>query len=188
MKSLLLSVCLLLSLGANAQGWKNPLPLDSATHLVAYSGVVEVPGASKAELYSRAREWFATSFGSAKAVLEMDDREAGKLIGNTNSDFTIHYGGILGEAPVRLWRTIRVEVKEGKYRYALSNFATSGYYYAQSDARPVEEWFKASRILYNKDGSPKPSTASVVAGVQQSAEGQAASLKAAMTKATAKGW
>lgn len=188
MKSLLLLICLLLSLGSHAQGWKNPLPMDSATHLVAYAGVVEVPGASQAELYSRAREWFATSFGSAKSVLEMDDRESGKLIGDANSMFTIHYGGLLGDAPCRLWRTIRVEVKDGRFRYAFTGFATSGYEGTQQQASPLENWFKPTKYTYSKDGTPKQAVASVIASVKEDAEAQAASLKAAMTKTTAKGW
>ena len=55
MKTALLALCLLSGIAAHGQTWKSPLPLDSATHKVTHSGVVEVPGASKAELYSRAR-------------------------------------------------------------------------------------------------------------------------------------
>jgi hypothetical protein len=168
--------------------WRNPLLIDSATHRVAYTGVVEVAGTSKAELYSRAREWFAASFVSAKAVLEMDDREAGKLVGNASSQFIVDFGGILGQSPITLWRRIRVEVKEGKYRYSLTDFATTSASGRQVDANNVETWFKPGAASFNKDGTPKRAPASVISGVQKSALGQAASLKEAMTKGVGKDW
>jgi opacity protein-like surface antigen len=187
MKKLLLAALLLAALSsqANAQSWKNPLPLDSATHRVVYTGVVAVPGATKDELYSRAREWFATNFGSAKAVLEMDDREAGKLIGNANSQFMLVFGGILASTPMRLWRTIRVELKDGKYRYTLANFDMGSPTSGQAAARPVESWFDKP-AEFAKDGTPKKVTASVIDAIQASGESQVASLQAAMTKKASK--
>ena len=188
-KLFLLLACYCLSFKVAGQTvWKNPLPVDSVTHRVSYSGVVEVPGATKAELYSRAREWFANTFGSSKAVLEMDDRESGKLIGNANAETSIDYGGILGTAPTRLWRTIRVEIKEGRYRYTFTNFDMGALSGLQAEAHPIEAWFKPSSLIYNKDGSPKRAAASIFKGVQQSGESQVSSLHEAMTKSAGKAW
>ena len=83
----------LLACGLQAAGQVSPLPIDSLTHKVTYQGVVQVPGVTQAEMYSRAREWFAVTFGSAKAVLEMDDRTAGKLIGRENGGFLQRFLG-----------------------------------------------------------------------------------------------
>ena len=54
------------------------LPIDSTTHLITYSEVVKVDG-NKDELYSRAREWFAKTYNSAKNVIQMDDKD--KIVG-----------------------------------------------------------------------------------------------------------
>ena len=172
-----LLLCALLACGLQAAAQVSPLPVDSITHKVTYQGVVQVPGASQAELYSRAREWFATTFGSAKAVLEMDDREAGKLIGNANG---IYYQRFMRkDVETTLWRTINVQVKEGRFRYQITNFAT-GIGVSQDKAYPVELGFIPAS--YDKSGNLKPYMASMYDGVRKSAEAQVASLRDAMTK------
>ena len=118
MKILLL--LLLLAPCLRAAGQASPLPVDSTTRKVTYQGIVQVPGVSQAELYSRAREWFATSFGSAKAVLEMDDRVVSKMVGRYYATFGFSAG--LSATPWHLWRTVTVEVKDGRYRYSFTRF------------------------------------------------------------------
>jgi hypothetical protein len=184
MKKLLLALALLGASPVAAQTWHNPLPMDSTTHRVTYTGVVQVPGATKAELYSRAREWFADNFNSSKAVLEMDDREAGKLIGNATAEFD--FAGSIGKPlPTAMWRKIKVELKDGKYRYTVTDFAFGGGV-TQGDSNPVERWFKPSGFTFNKDGTPKKMVASVVSGVETTATSEVSSLRAAMTKSASK--
>lgn len=80
-----------------------------------YSEVVDVPGKNSDQLYSSAREWFADSFNSANDVLQMDDPVAGKLIGKGTFELTIGY---------IIWRpnfTIKIFVKDGKYKYEISD-------------------------------------------------------------------
>lgn len=57
------------------------LPIDSATNSISYNEVVKAEGLSKDNLYVKAREWFAVTAGSAQAVIQMDDKAAGKIIG-----------------------------------------------------------------------------------------------------------
>jgi hypothetical protein len=44
--------------------------------------VVDVPGVTADELYTRARSWFATTFVSANAVLQLQDAANHVLIGH----------------------------------------------------------------------------------------------------------
>src|ERR1700754_3807169 len=77
------------------------LPIDSVTKQITYKAIVEVPGISANDIYSRAREWFATAFKSANSVLQMDDKISGKLIGK--GVFTHNYiikGGFGVSAPM----------------------------------------------------------------------------------------
>src|SRR5687768_10177439 len=70
---------------------KYTLPLDSVTNRVTFSEVVKIENATKDELFTRAREWFAKTFVSAQNVLQMDDRVSGKLIGKGSYGHNTHY-------------------------------------------------------------------------------------------------
>src|SRR6266496_2496034 len=59
-------------------------PVDTVTGEIKFTEVVYVDSISKLLLYSRAREWFTKAFKSSKAVLDLDDKENGKLIGKGN--------------------------------------------------------------------------------------------------------
>lgn len=61
------------------------LPFDETTHQIAYQGVVEVPGVTKDQLYIRAHEWIAKAYRSANDVIQMQDKEAGRLVGKGSS-------------------------------------------------------------------------------------------------------
>ena len=172
-----------------AVGQTMPLPTDSATQKITYQGVVQVPGVSQLELYSRAREWFAATFGSSKAVLEMDDRESGKLIGRAYAQFEFS-GGFGPTLPWAMWRTIKVEMKEGRYRYTVTNFVL-GHSTTSLDSspptQPIEAWFagleKGKKPLGKMSARMQ---ASVTEGIRLTSEQEVLSLHSVMTKPVAK--
>jgi len=101
------------------------LPIDSATKQITYKAIVEVPGVTAADIYSRSREWFATAFKSANSVLQMDDKAAGKLIGKGvfMHSYLIKAGfGVTAPMSYTIGFTINVTVKEGKYRVIITDF------------------------------------------------------------------
>jgi hypothetical protein len=58
------------------------LPVDSSTNKITYSEVVYVDSlADKQELFSRTREWFAKTYNSSNNVIQMEDKENGKIVG-----------------------------------------------------------------------------------------------------------
>lgn len=118
----LIALFALVSLCASAQ---TRLPMDSATKQYSYSEVVIVDSTSKDELYLRAKEWFANSFKSANDVLQMDDKEAGKLIGKGNTD--IHVKSVGLTVPVMLKFTVKVTAKDNRYRYEITNLIYRNY-------------------------------------------------------------
>jgi hypothetical protein len=93
------------------------LPVDSETHLVAYTGVVEAPGATQAQLYDRAYEWVVKNYGSAQRVIQMQDKESGKIIvkGRTSAYFKGHDFGWITH-------TLNLYLKDGKYKYDITDF------------------------------------------------------------------
>jgi ribosomal protein L15 len=106
-----------ISLFSNAQ------TIDSDTRLITYSEVVEVPTTSKSELYVRASTWFSRTFKSAKAVIQLEDKEAGKLIGKGNIPVVIKVP-IIGKTDAgAVAATITVICKDGKYKYIIDNLS-----------------------------------------------------------------
>lgn len=110
----------------SVSAFSQKLPVDSETQKVAFSEVVEVPGVNKNELYGRALTWFAKTYGSSKSVLEIQDKDGGKLFGKGLTDVTFKnppmgsmYGGTVSY-------TISVIVKDGKYKYSITDFNHSG--------------------------------------------------------------
>lgn len=90
------------------------LPIDSTTHLITYTEIIPVSG-TQDELYSKAREWFASTYNSAQNVIQMDSKE--DIIGKALMQ--VYYKGF----PYGyIHYTISIYFKDGKYKYVVSNF------------------------------------------------------------------
>jgi len=128
MKKLLLFI-LILPLLANAQ---EGYPIDSVTNQITYKETISIAG-QKNVLYRKAKEWFVNSFNSGKDVIQLDDASTGKLIGK--SFFIVNTlerdaSGDLVHYDNSVWFTITINVKDGKYRYIISDFIVE-YHYKQ---------------------------------------------------------
>lgn len=117
MKELILVFTLVLG---NLILYSQDLPIDANTKRITFTEVVYVDDTTttKDQLYSIAREWFAKTFNSANDVLQMDDRQAGKLIGKSN--FEINRTAYLTDSRVEF--TISVYLKDGQYKYEITGF------------------------------------------------------------------
>lgn len=104
------------------------LPIDPVTKLITYQGVVEVPGVSKADLYTRAYAWVAKAYRSANDVVQMNDKEAGQLVAKGNMRVTARALGMDMDAGI-IRHTLSIYVKDGKYKYVLTNLT-------HEDSRP----------------------------------------------------
>lgn len=96
------------------------LPIDKKTGTITFTDVVYVDDSTttKDQLYSSAREWFARTFKSSQSVLQMDDKESGKLIGKGN--LPIKGGMYLADGRVDF--TISIYLKDGRYKYVITDF------------------------------------------------------------------
>ena len=195
MKKLLL-LALLTSFTARAQTAPPLFPIDATTSRVTFEGVVPTEGISKADLYSRARAWFAKTFTSADAVLQLEDAGAGKLIGKGFTDIHVSTGYY---SPVRtkLWFTMQVEVKDGRYRYEITDLAF-GYYpgtqvtkivgYNPAVKVPADEALTSTGgEAVKKGGEVRQAWASTRQETAQAVAGLAESLRKQMAT-TAKEW
>jgi hypothetical protein len=116
----LLLLLLSLSFGVRAQALRPkaalPFPVDSLSGKIRYLAVVPAPGVSQAELYRRARNWFVSRFPDYPHVVSVDDPAGGELAGT--------YATVMQKLTnsYEVWRTLRVYVKEGRYRYEITDF------------------------------------------------------------------
>lgn len=83
---------------------------------VEYESIVELTG-TKDDLYTKAKQAIVELFFDAKSVIQMDDKDAGKLIGKGTVFCPIKVLGVSSGVYTRY--TISVEVKDGKYRLRL---------------------------------------------------------------------
>jgi hypothetical protein len=194
MKNILATLTLLFAVtSAQAQlklpklhGWVNPLPIDSSTQKVSYRAVVQVPGATQAVLYARAKKWFATAPGPTKIVLDTDDPVAGKLSGKTSELVMQNFLGANVQVP--LWRTITVQVKPGRFRYQITNFSLDNGK-GLTPVTPIENYLSPNELTFDSNGYPKPVLQSAIDAIQRSGHQQATAIRQAVSgKAADDNW
>lgn len=118
-KVVLLSLGLFISLFLYCQ--------DRISPALAFTEVVQVDSIlSSKELYQRARSWFAESYRSAQDVIQMDDKENGKIIGKGSIKYNSNV--FIASEGTRGWirYTISIQVKDGRYRYEITDFYHEG--------------------------------------------------------------
>ena len=87
----------------------------------------------KAKNYERSVAWLAQAFVSAKAVIEVQDKDAGMVIGKAHSYSrvpTIEMDGTLSKTSTWMCTydyTVRIDVKDKKARLMFSNFIFGQY-------------------------------------------------------------
>lgn len=77
---------------------------------------MEVLGVTKDQLYTRAYEWLAKAYRSANDVIQMQDKEAGRLVGKGTT--TVRVRGV-SAGYVR--HTFTIYLKDGRYKYVLTD-------------------------------------------------------------------
>lgn len=167
-------------------GWVNPLPKDSITGKVSYQGVVQVPGATQATLYARAKKWFDTAPGPTKVAIATQDEATGKITGKTSELVMQNFLGANVQVP--LWRTITVQVKPGRFRYQITDFAfDSGQ--GQGAVTPIENYLTPNALTFDDKGYPKPVLQSTIEAIQRSGRQQATAIRQTLTgKAVDDNW
>jgi hypothetical protein len=83
---------------------------------------------SKDELFLKAKSWLVHEFKSANDVIQLSDKEAGKLIGKGYFEY-IHDGGLFGYNTIdKIWFTVTINVKQDKDRIIISELSHEGTY------------------------------------------------------------
>jgi len=147
MKKLLLPLLFICSL---SYGQKEPLilPIDSITNKITYSEVVKVDSVSKQELFSRAREWFAKAYKNSSKVIQMEDKESGKIVGKALMQVYHKALGMTFESGYINY-TISIYIKDGKYKYEFVDFYHTGQYVGNGNRIP--DYGICENMIHTKD-------------------------------------
>jgi hypothetical protein len=137
-----------------------------------YTAVVKVDSSTKAELYTKARSWFAKTYNSSKSVIQMDDKDAGEIVGRGAAEAYINAG--LG-VKLKMWvqYTLAVFMKDGKYKY---EYNVTG----MEPSDPKNQWSRDYNYYLDKSYSGKKAGTSLVGDVEADKNALLASLETAM--------
>lgn len=120
MKKLFITLVILFTVCVfNVNGQEVNFPIDSITGKITYTEVISVEDKDATDLFLSAKEWFVNNFVSAKNVIQMEDKNAGIILGKgkipvyTNNAFKTDLGFVEF--------TIKIEVKDGRYKYTLKD-------------------------------------------------------------------
>lgn len=119
------------------------VPVDLTSNLIMYREVVNEPG-SPGYLYDKAVEWFRAYYPNPTSVFTIQDRVNGKVEGTGR--MKLYYfdeaGNRMDGGQVQY--DIRIEFKENKYRYTLTDFLLKA-----ASRYPLEKWLNKSDPAYN---------------------------------------
>lgn len=123
MKTLIIiSLFLFGSLLTNAQ----TVYLDSTTNKYTISEIVKVDSSlTKDKLYSNAREWLSIIAVDSKSIIQMDDRELGKIIFKSDMSVTSEFLFTDWDAGYVEY-TFSLYFKDGRYKYVVTDFYHTG--------------------------------------------------------------
>ena len=83
--------------------------------------VVQAPDYTKAQIYAATKIWIAQNFNSAKAVIELDDKDRGQVIGNGILPYPCSSMDCLTKGGWKVRVTMRVDMKDGRFKITFSN-------------------------------------------------------------------
>jgi hypothetical protein len=81
-----------------------------------FQKIYYVPGLSKKQIHEKSVEWMAKTFVSSKAVIEVNNPDTGKIVGNGITHFT----NAIVQIPCEYSMTI--DSKDGKFRVTFDNY------------------------------------------------------------------
>ncbi len=119
------------------------LPIDPDSQKILYRDVVEENG-DPGYLYNKAMEWFNYYYLNPTSLFNIQDRVNGKI--EATGRMPIYYSDEKGNrlnAGLIVY-TIRLEFKDNRYRYTLTDFNLKG-----ASRFPIEKWMNKEDPAYN---------------------------------------
>lgn len=146
MKRLITATFLLLCLSSAAQKetFINPDSIPLKDGRIFYEQIVTLDSTyTKAMLYANAKLAFVKMFNDAKEVIQIDDKDAGHLVGKGNFQFSVK-ANFMASSQCRATFLFDVTVKDSKYRLQMYDF--TGEIYAEPSSYVRAGWHDQSPL------------------------------------------
>jgi hypothetical protein len=129
-----------------AQNPSPTLPVDPETKKITYREVVNQEG-NPGYLYDKAIQWFGYYYLNAQSVFSLQDKTNGKVegVGRMKIYYNDSKTGTRMDGGLILY-TIRIEFKDNKYRYTLTDFNLK-----TASRFPIEKWMNKEDPAYNSN-------------------------------------
>jgi hypothetical protein len=131
----------ILTLNSYSQEITPPLPVDPDSKLITYKEVVQQEG-SKLDLFNRAIEWINKTYKNPADVTKVRNPETGLIELIHRIELTFDEKGVTRAAGIVDY-TLKLEMKEGRYRYTITNFNLK-----QASRVPIEKWLDKTDKAY----------------------------------------
>jgi len=119
------------------------IPVDPDSKLIQYRDVINQDGA-KDVLYDRGAEWIRSYYLNPGSITKVQDKVNGKIEGTGRLRlYFIDSGNTRTDAGM-VYYDIRLEFKENKYRYTMTNFTLKG-----TSRVALEKWMNKDDPSYN---------------------------------------
>ena len=125
------------------------IPVDEETKQALIKEVVDVPGATKAELYDRALAWINKFYPNPTGMVQTKDMETGEIVGK--AQFRINgkdtkgvetYDGMVAYI-------ITLSFKDAKFKYEISRIR-----WVQASYYDVSKWMDTKDQYYKSESYP----------------------------------
>lgn len=117
------------------------LSLDK-NNALTYTQIIEAPNKTKEQLYILLNYWYSATFNSGKAVIQLNDKDAGVIIGKGFIEKIATHTGGMNQYTVHLEPIIKTDIKDNKIRitytvpfYTVVKMAGGGIISAFGDGR-----------------------------------------------------
>ena len=122
------------------------MPVNDATKLITYEGVISVPGKNTEEVYKLADKWMHAYFKNAEKVIKKHDPMKGRIyaaprfrvLNPPDKKGRQLMGGIVKYS-------LKVEAHNGELKYKLDRFN-----WKQPSYYPIEKWMDTNASTYQK--------------------------------------
>jgi len=119
------------------------LPVDPDSKLIMYRDVITQDG-NKDVLYDRGAEWIRSYYLNPGSVTKVQDRVNGKIEGTGRMRLYFDNAENVRTDAGMVFYDFRLEFKQDKYRYTLTNFSLKG-----TSRVPLEKWMNKNDPAYN---------------------------------------
>ena len=153
-----------------AENLKTAISLDKNNGLT-FTQIIEVPNKTKEQLYVILNYWYRATFNSGKAVILLNDKEAGVIIGKGFIEEIASHTGGMNQYTVHLEPLIKTDIKDYKIRvtytipfFSVVKMAGGGFWGDPRYARNIEENWVLDKCFpfVSKDSHKKTSSKAFV--------------------------